>query len=336
MTKTKNALIRYRVIDQCLRRLDEQWTWRELARKCADATEAFNGEKDSFSERTIKKDLSNMRHNEDLGYFAPIGYDRKEKSYYYEDRTYSITESPLNKQDRRELTDTLNLLKQYTGFSYLSGINNVIGKLQLMVSESNLREDPIVQLEQPVDIPGQKWLDSLYRAIRERNSLSIYYHPFLGEASHVVISPLLLKEFDHRWYLLAYSHDKGSVRTYGLERISELRESFAEYTIAHNFSAEIYFKNVIGITVNENSTLEEITFKVQGVQIQYLDTKFLHSSQKKIEIHEQYSVYSIKVHPNYELESKILSLGTSIEILSPLWLRKKIADTICGMNSIYK
>lgn len=335
MGKTKNALIRYRIIDKCLRRVDEKWTWKELAEKCSEALEELSGEKDSISERTIKKDLNHMRHNEDLGYFAPIAYDRKEKSYYYENRQFSITESPLSRQDGRELKSALNLLRQYTGFSYLKGINNVIEKLQLMVSESNLPEKQVVHLEQPLDIPGQKWLDSLYNAIRSKQSLSINYHPFGHEAYHVIISPMILKEYDHRWYLLAYSHEKKSIRTYGLERISDLRESFAEYVLPNNFDADTYFKNVIGITVNESNSLEEIQLKVNGLQVNYFDTKPLHVSQKKLKTSDNYSIFSINVYPNYELTSKILSFGGNVEVISPDWFREYIKKMVNEMTKLY-
>lgn len=335
MGKTKNALIRYRIIDRCLRRVDEKWTWRELADKCAEALEQLSGDKDSISERTIKKDLNNMRHNEDLGYFAPIAYDRKEKSYYYENRSYSITESPLSKQDSKELKSALNLLRQYTGFTYLKGINNVIEKLQLMVSESNLQEQQVVHLEQPVDIPGQKWLDTLYNSIRNNKSLSLHYHPFGNVSYHVVVSPMILKEFDHRWYLLAYSHEKNSIRTYGLERISDVRESFAEYFLPINFDAGGYFKNVIGITVNESNVLEEIHLKVKGLQVNYFDTKPIHISQKKIKTHDDFAIYTINVYPNYELISTILSMGANVEVLSPLSLRDQIKTTTIEMCRLY-
>ncbi len=335
MGKTKNALIRYRIIDKCLRRVDEKWTWKELAEKCADALEELSGEKDSISERTIKKDLNNMRHNEDLGYFAPIAYDRKEKSYYYENRNFSITESPLSRQDGRELKSALNLLRQFTGFSYLKGINNVIEKLQLMVSESNLPEKQVVHLEQPLDIPGQKWLDSLYNAIRSKRSISINYHPFGQDSYHVIISPMILKEYDHRWYLLAYSHEKKSIRTYGLERISDLRESFAEYVIPNNFDADTYFKNVIGITVNESTRLEEIQLKVNGLQVNYFDTKPIHLSQKKVKTSDNYSVYCINVYPNYELTSKILSFGGNVEVISPDWFREELKKMVSEMFELY-
>ena len=103
MATNKHAIIRYRVIDQCLRNLDGKWNWKSLAEACANQIESSTGDKISLSERTIKGDIQAMRNDERLGYFAPIEYDRKEKSYYYSDRRYSITEAPLNKSDSKEL-----------------------------------------------------------------------------------------------------------------------------------------------------------------------------------------------------------------------------------------
>jgi len=132
MATNKHAIIRYRVIDKCLRQVDKNWNWKTLAEACALELQKVTGQSTTLSERTIKGDLQNMRHDEALGYFAPIEYDRKEKTYYYTQRGYSITEAPLNRSDSEELKSVIGLLRQYTGFTHLEGIDNIIQKLELM------------------------------------------------------------------------------------------------------------------------------------------------------------------------------------------------------------
>jgi len=107
MATNKHAIIRYRTIDRCLRDLDRQWTWKELAAACSAEISVVSKEDVSISERTIKYDISAMRSDERLGYHAPIEYDRKEKSYYYTDPQYRLTESAINKSDSLLLSDTM-------------------------------------------------------------------------------------------------------------------------------------------------------------------------------------------------------------------------------------
>jgi len=295
MSTNKHALIRYRVIDKCLRQVDNAWNWKSLSEACSKEIAKVTGKETSLSERTIKGDLQHMRMDEALGYYAPIEYDRAEKSYYYSDRSYSITEAPLNRSDSNELKSAINLLRQFTGFQHLQGIDNIIQKLELLAFESTAKEKKIVHLAQPATIPGQDWLDILYDAIKEEKAISLSYQPFDKAASTIIASPYLLKEYDNRWYLYALSHEKKQIRTYGLERITEINETLQTFIPMEGFDPDSYFESIIGITVNPGRKIQDIIFEVYNNTIKYINTKPLHSSQKLIEHGENVSTYSISV-----------------------------------------
>lgn len=312
MSTNKHALIRYRVIDNCLRQVDRAWNWKTLAEACAQEIEKVMDKKISLSERTIKQDLRNMRSDVALGYNAPIEYDRAEKSYYYSDRSYSITEAPLNRSDSEELKNAISLLRQFTGFQHLEGIDNIIQKLELLAFESTTKSRPIVHLAQPVSIPGQMWLDTLYDAIKEEKALSMQYQPFGGKAVTAIISPHLLKEYDNRWYLYAQNHEKG-LRTYGLERITALNPTLQEYQTTKDFDPDRYFQDIIGITLEPNKKVEQIRFQVAGNTTNYIRTKPLHHTQKEVEP----GVFEMSLIPNYELQRLLLSYGEQLTVLGP-------------------
>ena len=335
MATNKHAIIRYRVIDKCLRQVDRHWNWKSLAEECAKELEKVTGNAMTLSERTIKGDLQSMRTDEALGYFAPIEYDRKEKSYYYSRRDFSISEAPLNKSDSHELRSAIRMLRQFTGFTHLQGIENIIQKLELLVYESSASSKKIVHLAQPSVIPGQKWLDQLYNAIKEEKPLMMTYEPFGKEASSIVISPYMLKEYDNRWYLYAFQNEKKQLRTYGLERITNLRPTLQEYIPNEIFDPENYFKDVLGITKERHKKVQKIEFKVYKKSVNYAKTKPLHSSQKEIETHKSYSTFTIDVIPNYELETTLLSFGENIEVIKPLRLRNTIKKRIEKLNDLY-
>jgi len=336
MSTNKHALLRYRVIDRCLRNVDRQWNWKSLAKACTTEIRDSMKENMSFSERTIKGDLMAMRNDESLGYYAPIEYDRSEKSYYYSDRNYSITEAPLNRSDSKELKNVISMLRQFTGFNHLSGIENIIHKLELIVFESRGEAKQIVQLEQVSTIPGQRWLDPLYNHIKEEEAISIQYAPFGKKADSVTISPYLLKEYDHRWYLYALNHSKGGLRTYGLERIIDMRKSLQKFHPIDNFNPDQYFYDIIGITIQKNAEKIKVKIKVIGNQVHYIKTKPLHISQVEIEKKPSYSIFQIEVIPNYELESTILSYGESIQILEPKSMITSMKKRIEKMYRAYK
>jgi len=332
MSTNKHALIRYRVIDKCLRQVDRAWNWKTLGAACATEIAKVTGKTTTLSERTIKGDLQNMRNDVALGYFAPIEYDRAEKSYYYSDRNYSITESPLNKSDSEELKSAIGLLRQFTGFQHLEGIENIIQKLELLAFESIAKKKSIVHLAQPAVIPGQQWLDKLYEAVKEEKALMMTYQAFGKTASNFVISPYLLKEYDNRWYLYALNHEKKQLRTYGLERITKLVKTLQSYKSNEGFEPDRYFKDIIGITLEPKKKVQKITFKVHGPTINYIRTKPLHVTQKESSDGE----FQMSLIPNFELESLLLSFGENIEVLAPKALRSKLAKRASAAAKLYE
>ena len=66
----------------------------------------------------------------------------------------------------------------------------------------------------------------------------------------------------------------------------------------------------------------------------YIDTKPFHGSQKKIEITEKFTLISLDVKVNYELESKILQHGEKIQVLEPIDLRDHLIERVNKMKKI--
>jgi len=335
MSTNKHALIRYRVIDKCLRQVDKAWNWKSLANACAVEIEKVMGKSTTLSERTIKGDLASMRGDEALGYFAPIDYDRAEKSYYYTNRQYSITEAPLNRSDSDELKNAIGMLRQFTGFQHLAGIENIIQKLELLAYESTSTTENIVHLAQPSSIPGQRWLDLLYDSIKENKALSMSYKPFDREAFSAVISPYLLKEYDNRWYLYAKNHTKKQLRTYGLERITALSHTLQEFRPTEDFDPDRYFKDIIGITLEPNKKPEVIEFEVYDNTVNYVRTKPLHHTQKEVATEEGKTTFRLMLIPNFELESLLLSYGENLKVTQPGRLMERMGERMGAASGLY-
>ena len=71
MPANKNALIRYKTIDNCLRNKYRRWTIDNLVDACSDALYDMEGISKGVSLRTVQADLQIMRSDK-LGYNAPI------------------------------------------------------------------------------------------------------------------------------------------------------------------------------------------------------------------------------------------------------------------------
>ena len=76
MPANKNALIRYKTIDNCLRNRYRRWTLDDLVEACSDALYDMEGITKGVCARTVQMDIQIMRSDK-LGYNAPIEvYDR--------------------------------------------------------------------------------------------------------------------------------------------------------------------------------------------------------------------------------------------------------------------
>lgn len=109
MPANKNALIRYKTIDNCLKNKYRKWTLDDLVEACCDALYDMEGIKKGVCARTVQMDIQIMRSDK-LGYYAPIEvYDRI--YYRYADPDYSITQNPLSMDDCELLKKAIMLLE---------------------------------------------------------------------------------------------------------------------------------------------------------------------------------------------------------------------------------
>ena len=109
MPANKNALIRYKTIDNCLRNRYRRWTLDDLVEACSDALYDMEGITKGVCARTVQMDIQIMRSDK-LGYNAPIEvYDRI--YYRYADPNYSITDMPLSIEDFKLIKGAIILLE---------------------------------------------------------------------------------------------------------------------------------------------------------------------------------------------------------------------------------
>jgi hypothetical protein len=135
MPVNKNALIRYKTIDRCLRNKYRRWTLDDLVEACSDALYEMEGIVRGVSTRTVQADLQVMRSDK-LGYNAPIEvYDNK--YYRYADDDYSIYNSPINDDMYELISDAVKKLEIYEKDGVTDNLQDVLSKvkqqLQLML-----------------------------------------------------------------------------------------------------------------------------------------------------------------------------------------------------------
>ena len=326
MPVSRNALIRYKTIDNCLRNRYRRWTLDDLIEACSDALAEYEGIYKGISRRTIQADLQVMR-SEKLGYNAPIIVIDK-KFYTYEDPDYSSTNSPLSETDINRIGEAVEVLKQLSGFTQFAEMDTIISRLEDRVNVSRHQSTPVIFFEKNDNLRGLNLIQPLYQYITEKRTLQSGYLPFTArQMRNLVVSPYMLKEYRNRWFLLGKVKGVNALRIMALDRIESVEKAYGEtYETLPDFHPDTFFDDVIGVTKSLQDKPTEVIFTIFGEQSQYVLTKPFHSSQRIIERHrkERSITFGIKVVLNYELERLLLGYGENIKILQPKSLANRM------------
>ncbi|MEO7216294.1 WYL domain-containing protein [Mucilaginibacter sp.] len=324
MPVNRNALIRYRTIDHCLQNRRRKWTLEDIIDACADALYEYQGINTGVSRRTIQADIEMMRSNK-LGYEAPIVVVDK-KYYTYEDKNYSITNSPLNQQDMQVLTEVSDLLKQFKGFGHFADINEMVSKLEDKIYTQKTQSPPVIDFEKNDNLKGLEWIEVIRKAIVARQTLCITYQSFKArEASTFCFSAYLLKEYRNRWFVLGQSHARNSpMLTLALDRIKTVEEHEDGYRENIRIDLATYYNDVLGVTKSPGQRDGEVIFWIDDANAPYVITKPLHHTQKLLKEHDGGKIFSIRVIMNFELERELLGFGAKLRVLGPRILVKQI------------
>jgi predicted DNA-binding transcriptional regulator YafY len=324
MASNKLALMRYKIIDNCLRRRNRKWTLDNLVNKVAEELYEREGIT-SISKRTIQYDIQFMR-DANLGYGAPIVI--KDKKYYeYSDPAYSITQSPLSLNDVEKMKDAIGILKYFNGFSYFEEMNDLIARLEANVTHYQDESKISIQIEENPLVHGLKCIPVLHKAIREEIPVLIKYKSFKSQSpTQDIYHPYLLKEYRNRWFLICRNNRNQTLLTLALDRIQEVHEmSKKDFKPYKGVSFDRYYSDLIGVTKSEKDRPQKVILVVDAKNAPYVETKPLHHSQQIIKAEQDGSVwFRIDVIPNFELEREILGFGESMKVMAPRLLRDRI------------
>lgn len=323
MPANRNALIRYKTIDACLRNPFRRWKLEDLIDACSEALYEYEGITKGVSRRTIQLDLQVMR-SEKLGYNAPIVIEDR-KYYTYSDPNYSITNIPLTEDELTQLSAAVDVLRQFKGFSIFKGLRGMVQKLEDRIASFGREQQAIIGFEKNDNLRGLDHLDTLYEAIQAQKAVSLLYHSFKAiKPREFVFHPYFLQEYRNRWFLLGVRGAGMRIQNLALDRILEARESFVPLIKSEDFDPETHFKDVIGVTVFEEWEAEEIRLWITASEVPYIMTKPFHSSQRVLQSDNKGTIISLYLKMNYELEREILGLGETVKVMAPAYLQEKI------------
>ena len=330
MPANKNALIRYKTIDNCLRNRYRRWTLDDLVEACCEALYDYEGIRKGVSVRTVQGDIQMMRSDK-LGYNAPIEvYDHK--YYRYSARNFSIMDMPLSQNDYEVMQEAVDMLRQLQEFDQFAEIADVVSRLQDKLSISRAGRKPIINFDNVPNLKGLRLLNPIYNYISHKQTLRVVYQSFTARSpTEFVLYPYLLKEFRNRWFVFGSRASDMVLFNLALDRIVSLEPVDEPYRENPDFDSEHFFDDVIGVSKNIRNRPQVITFWADNEQSNYILTKPIHPSQELIRRNPDGScVFQIRVVVNFEMYSVFMSYGPGVRIISPrqvvCYMRDKIQE----------
>lgn len=247
------------------------------------------------SNRTIERDFKEIKIIHELD----IKYCHKNRGYY------------ISNPDRGN-NDFLDALENF----------EIMHTIQ-----STAEARPYIHLENK-RAAGADNFNFILDAIKKNKVIQFKHQKYWEDTkSEREVLPLALKEFKYRWYLIALEKDKNAIRTFGIDRISDIAMMNKSYAIPNEIQVQDLFKNSFGIIYKEGAP-EEILLSFSPFQAKYIKSLLLHSSQELVSETDKECIFKYTMHVTFDLVQEILSLGKEVKVLSPPSLRKEVKTAL--------
>jgi predicted DNA-binding transcriptional regulator YafY len=265
----------------------------------------------TVSTRTLERDFEKIKS--DFG--IELSYDKQHNGYYIDKEKSVKVESFFKFLELVALTDVFSdgLKGSQKIFDYVS-----------FDDSSNLK--------------GIENLEIILLAIKQGQDLLFTHYSFHNcTYKNKVITPLIIKEYINRWYVIGVPKDETEIRTFGIERISNITLGKTS-----KLNKEFYlkqtkkFENIIGLNYSQEQP-QHIVLKITDTHKNYLESLPLHISQNIFSIDEEgfwHATYDLI--PNYEFITEILKMSMETEVLEPMSLRNTVKNELKKIYAKYQ
>lgn len=330
MSKNKNAVLRYNVLDKCFQNIGRKYYFQDLLDVVNEALLEENPKSAGIQTRQLRDDIRFMKSNiSGGGYSAPIVTIREgKKAYYrYSDPKFSINQRPLNSTEAEQLKNAISILQRFEGSPEFEWVNELAPMLNDQFGLKN-ESKKVMGYDSNIDYIGYKYITPLFNAIVNERVLEIKYQPFGKSEQLYQFHPYYLKQYINRWFILGKSNfDFESYQVLALDRILDIQEVAARYKV-NNEDWDSYFYDMIGVSKPPEAKVEEVKLLFSKEQTPYVETKPLHPSQKSTVMENGELLVRLNLIINYELETKLLSFGEKVKVIAPKSLQTIIASRI--------
>lgn len=328
MPTNKNAAIRYQTLNKCFRDHRHRYYLEDLVDKCEEALYYYNG-MGGVSRRQVFEDIKFMES--ETGWSIPLErhQDGRRVYYRYSDPNFTINAQPLTEEEANQLRSAIITLGRFRGLPGNAWIDEVISNLEWRFGLRGKKES-IIGFEQNPFLKGLNLLPQIIDASVNHQVLRIAYRNYKScdEERIVVVHPWYVKQYNNRWFLMAYDAETDRITNFAIDRIQELQvDECVAYIPNKEIDFEHYFDDVFGVTIPP-ADVEKIRVVLQfsKKQYPYIESKPLHHSQTIVDAENR--ILAVEVRPTYEFTQLILSFGLDVKVLEPETYKQEIIENL--------
>lgn len=339
MPTNKNALTRYKYLDEMLSDRHHFYDIHDLTEKCNE--KLIEAGFPEVSQRCIEKDINYLEY---APFYAEIERYRAHgrRCIRYKNPSFTIFRKDLSEEESNLILEVLNTIGQFDGLAHFEWLDRF--KIGL-----GLKKRPrIISFSNNPYLQNSNLLGVLFDNISNQVVVQLEYHTFSDmETKGIIFHPYLLKQYNNRWYLIGAADEDGKILNYALDRIDAVTAlPEIKYKTCNEDLSE-RFEDIVGVTLYEDREIEHILFWVSDQSKNYVETKPIHGSQCQYKgeweekYHSQYpslnegAFFSIDCIPNYELIRELCSFGKELIVLSPSSIQNDIFNRIKSMFDSY-
>ena len=346
MPANKNAMTRYKILDELLSDRYHNYSLDDLTREVSDRLSKIYPQTNGVVRRTIEKDIFYLEHEGpfmvEIDRYTDVDFDKEtqknsvKKCLRYSDPSYSLFKQPMSEDEEYLLSEALSLLGQFDGLPNLKTLEELRVRLGIKKSDRQI----ISLSKNPIETSNL--LAELFLSISHHQVIELHYHIYSAPESirHINLSPYLLKEYNRRWYLFGCAESDNKLLSFALDRIDGILPLLGHHYVECTKNLTEFFEDIIGVTFYEDAPVQEICFWVSDKSCKYVETKPIHESQRMLNseissnLRRKYSklvggeFFRIDCKENYELIRELMSFGGELLVLEPFELKRKIEKTL--------
>lgn len=176
----------------------------------------------------------------------------------------------------------------------------------------------------------------LIHAIKQKVQIGFTYRKYGDdEISERKVAPYVLKEFRYRWYLLARDNKDGIVKSFALDKLSNL--TITSHRIAQEKTYDVYddYKYSFGIMSPNDTQPTDIILSFKPLQGRYVKSLPLHETQEVLVDDKTEIRFGFKVFLTDDFIMELVSYGESMKVIQPAKLARRIKKIHQDASNLY-